>query len=222
MTLPLGQGISFEQGAALPVNYLTAAYMLLDRGGIRPGDSVLVHGAGGGVGVAAIQVARALGAGRILAVASSAEKRRLAEDAGADDVLEIEGFRGAVHDVTGGRGVDLVVDPVGGDRFDDSVRCLADEGRLLVVGFAAGGIPTAQTNRLLLRNLAVVGVHLGRKLMLDPGAALRWWERLLPHIEAGRLVAPVAQSFALDDVRVALHRLADRAVAGKLVVRLRP
>jgi NADPH:quinone reductase len=140
-TFPLPDALSFDEGAALPLNYLTAQFALKDRGGIAEGDTVLVHGAAGGVGTATIQVAKGYGA-RTIAVVSSPEKAQVARDAGADEAVLVDGFREAVKELTGGRGVDIVLDVVGGDLFTDSLRCLAEQGRLLVVGFAAGqGIP---------------------------------------------------------------------------------
>ena len=143
---PLPDGVSFEQGAALPMNYLTMHFALARRGRLQAGETVLVHGAAGGLGTAGIQLAKAYGA-RVLAVVSSEAKGETARAAGADEVVLAEGFRERVKELTGGRGVDLVADPVGGDRFTDSLRSLAREGRLLVLGFTGGGIPTVKVNR---------------------------------------------------------------------------
>jgi NADPH2:quinone reductase len=140
-TFALPDGLSFDQGAALPMNYLTALFALVERGGLRPGETVLVQGASGGVGTAGIQVAKGLGA-RVFAVVSTPEKGEYAVAAGADEAVPLEGFRDTVAGLTDGRGVDVVVDVVGGDAFTDSLRSLAPQGRLLVVGFASGqGIP---------------------------------------------------------------------------------
>jgi NADPH2:quinone reductase len=155
-------------------------------------------------------------------VASSPDKRAVARAAGADEVVGVDDFVATVAELTGGRGVDLVADPVGGDRFEDSLRCLADEGRLLVVGFAAGSIPSVRVNRLLLRNLVVIGVNWGRHAFADPTAAAREWSRLQPHVVAGRLVAPVAEIHPLAEVTMALRRLDERTATGKLLLRVRP
>ena len=157
---PLPEGVTYDQGAALPMNYLTCHFALRERGRLREGETVLVHGAAGGIGTAAVQLAAAWGA-RVVAVVSSEGKAQVARDAGAHDVVPAEGFRDAVRDLTSGRGVDVVVDPVGGDRFTDSLRSLAPGGRLLVIGFTAGSIPEVRVNRLLLGNLSVVGVGWG-------------------------------------------------------------
>src|SRR6478735_2793351 len=147
---PLPDTLSLEQGAAIPMNYLTAHFALIERGQLQEGETVLVHGAAGGVGTATIQVAKGYGA-RSIAVVSTEEKAAIATRAGADETVLLEGFRDSVKELTGGRGVDVIVDVVGGDVFTDSLRSLATQGRLLVVGFAAGqGIPEVKVNRLLL------------------------------------------------------------------------
>ena len=152
------------------MNYLTAQFALKDRGGIREGETVLVHGAAGGVGTATIQVAKGYGA-RTIAVVSTEEKAEVARAAGADDAVLVDGFKDAVKELTGGRGVDIVLDVVGGDVFTDSLRCLAEQGRLLVVGFAAGqGIPEVKVNRLLLNNVDVRGVGWGAYAMARPAS----------------------------------------------------
>ena len=147
---------AWETGA-LVVNYHTAYFSLVRRGQLREGQTVLVHGAGGGVGQATVQVAKALGA-HVLGVASTVERQQAAAAAGADDVIAgDDDWLANVRDATGGKGIDVVVDPVGGPKFTDSLRSLAPEGRLIVVGFAAGDIPQVKVNRLLLNNIAVLG-----------------------------------------------------------------
>ena len=185
-TFPLPDALSFDEGAALPMNYLTAQFALKDRGGITEGDTVLVHGAAGGVGTATIQVAKGYGA-RTIAVVSSPEKAQVALDAGADEAVpDRRASRTQVKELTGGRGVDIVLDVVGGDLFTDSLRCLAEQGRLLVVGFAAGqGIPEVKVNRLLLNNVDVRGVGWGAYAMTRQDFMQQQWRELLPMIEAG-------------------------------------
>src|SRR6478735_10788113 len=149
---PLPDALSFEQGAAIPMNYLTAQFALAERGGLREGETVLVHGAAGGVGTATLQVAKGLGA-RTIAVVSTEEKAAFARAAGADEAVVGPDFKDAVKDLTGGRGVDVVLDVVGGDAVTDSLRCLAEQGRILVARFASGQrIPEVKVNRLLLGN----------------------------------------------------------------------
>jgi NADPH:quinone reductase len=217
---PLPDALSFAAGAALPMNYLTVDFALVRRGRLRAGETVLVHGAAGGVGSAAVQLAKALGA-RVIAVVSSDSKRKLAEQAGADEVILVEGFLAAVKSLTNGRGVDVVLDPVGGDRFTDSLRSLAPEGRLLVLGFTGGEIPTVKVNRLLLNNIAVVGVGLGAFMMHDPALLQNEWSMLAPHLEAGRLDPPLGAIYPLEDAARALAAMQARQAVGKTVLRVR-
>jgi len=212
--------ISFEAGAALPMNYLTVNFALVRRGRLRAGETVLVHGAAGGVGSAAVQVAKALGA-RVIAVVSTPAKRAIAVQAGADEVVLAEDFLNASKSITGGRGVDVVLDPVGGDRFTDSLRSLAPEGRLLVVGFTAGEIPTVKVNRLLLNNVDVVGVGLGAFMMRDPALLQNEWAMLVPHLEAGRLDPPLGGTYPLAEAARALTEMEARRAIGKIVLRVR-
>lgn len=215
--LPLPEEVSFAAGACLPMNYLTAHFALLVRGHLREGQTVLVHGAAGGVGTAAVQLAAALGA-RVVAVVSTDAKAEVARAAGAHDTVLAEGFRDAVKELTGGRGVDLVVDPVGGDRFTDSLRSLGPEGRLLVIGFTAGDIPTVRVNRLLLGNTDVVGVGWGGYALGRPGYLAGQWAELLPHLRSGALAPIVSARYALEQAADALARIDERQVTGKVVL----
>ncbi|WP_028661431.1 NADPH:quinone oxidoreductase family protein [Saccharomonospora saliphila] len=212
--------VSFAAAAALPMNYLTVHFALTRRGGLRAGETVLVHGAAGGVGTASIQLASALGA-RVIAVTSSADKAGLARSAGAHEVVSADGFRAEVADLTGGAGVDLVVDPVGGDRFTDSLRSLAPEGRLLVIGFTAGEIPTVKVNRLLLNNISVVGVGWGAFWRTRPEYLRQQWDEVRPLLEQGRLAPPIGATYPLDDVATALADLDGRRALGKIVLTTR-
>ena len=220
-TFALPDALSYDEGAALPMNYLTAHFALGERGGLRPGETVLVHGAAGGVGTATIQVARGLGA-RSIAVVSTEEKGELARSAGADEVVLLDGFREAVAKVTDGRGVDIVVDVVGGDAFTDSLRVLAPQGRLLVVGFAAGqGIPQVKVNRLLLNNIDVRGVGWGAYAMARPGYMQEQWAALVPMIESGAVKPPIGTTYDFADFGRALVDMDERRTLGKSVVRVR-
>ncbi len=218
MTFPLPDSITFEQGASFLFNYLTVEFALLSRGRLAEGETVLVHGAAGGIGTAAIQVAKAFGAGTIIAVVSTEEKGSVALAAGADHFVLVDGFKDAVKTITGDRGVDIVVDPVGGDRFTDSLRSLAADGRLLVIGFTAGDIPTVQVNRLLLNNIDVVGVGWGAYALSRPGFPATQWQRLQPLLASGALVPPVGASFDLADAARALAALDSRTATGKIVL----
>ncbi|QIK74867.1 NADPH:quinone oxidoreductase family protein [Nocardioides piscis] len=220
-TFALPDSLSFDEGAALPMNYLTAQFALKDRGDIKSGETVLVHGAAGGVGTATIQVAKGYGA-RTIAVVSTEDKAQVARDAGADEVVLVDGFKDAVKDLTGGRGVDIVLDVVGGDLFTDSLRSLAEQGRLLVVGFAAGqGIPEVKVNRLLLNNIDVRGVGWGGYAMTRPGFMQEQWQELLPMIETGVVKPPIGSTHAIDGFGQALLDMDERRTLGKSVVRLR-
>ncbi len=219
---PLPDALSFEEGAALPLNYLTAQFALAERGDLTAGETVLVHGAAGGVGTATIQVARGYGA-RTIAVVSTDEKGEVARTAGADEVVLLEGFKDAVGALTGGAGVDVVVDVVGGDSFTDSLRSLGTQGRLLVVGFAAGqGIPEVRVNRLLLNNLDVRGVGWGAYAMVRPGYMQEQWRALVPMIESGVVKPPIGATYALEEFGRALVDMDQRRTLGKSVVRVRP
>jgi NADPH2:quinone reductase len=220
MVFPLPDRLSFAAGAGLPMNYLTVDFAFVRRGRLRAGETVLVHGAAGGIGTAAVQLAGALGA-RTIAVVSTEEKAETARAAGADDVVLADGFLAAVKGVTGGRGVDVVLDPVGGDRFTDSLRSLAPEGRLLVVGFTGGEIPTVRVNRLLLNNVDVVGVGWGAFALATPGYLQEQWSRLLPHLESGALNPPLAPALPLTDATEALASIEGRRAVGKVVLTVR-
>ena len=220
-TFALPDSLSLEEGAALPMNYLTAQFALAERGGLKKGETVLVHGAAGGVGTATIQVAKGYGA-RTIAVCSTEAKCQVARDAGADEAVLIDGFKDAAKELTGGVGVDIVMDVVGGDVFTDSLRVLAPQGRLLVVGFAAGqGIPEVKVNRLLLNNIDVRGVGWGAYAMMRPGFMEQQWAELVPMMEAGTIRPPVGATYDIEDFGRALLDLDQRRTLGKGVVRMR-
>jgi NADPH:quinone reductase len=216
---PLPEEISFAHAAGLPMNYLTMHFALVRRARLCPGEWVLVHGAAGGIGTAAIQVARAWGA-RVIAVASTEDKRAVASAAGAEHAIGVDGFRAAVADLTGGAGVDVVVDPVGGARLTDSLRSLAVEGRLLSLGFTDGQIPEVRLNRLLLTNVAVVGVGWGAYWFPRPAYLAEQWADVRPHVESGALLPVLGRRFALADAGAALRSLEAREATGKVVLDL--
>ena len=218
-TFALPDELSYAQGAALPLNYLTAHFALVTRAHLQPGEVVLVHGAAGGVGTAAIQTAKAFGAGRVIAVASTEEKRAIARAAGADDAVPADGFLDAVKELDGVEGVDIVVDPVGGSRFTDSLRSLRTHGRVLVVGFTdEGQIPEVKVNRLLLNNTTVMGVGWGHYALMRPGFIRHQFGELRPHIESGVIKPPVGSEFDLADAARALSVMDGRGALGKIVL----
>ena len=221
MVFPLPDDVPYESGAALPMNYLTCHFALRERGRLADGETVLVHGAAGGIGTAAVQLAAAWGA-RVIGVVSSADKAAVARAAGAHEVVLADGFRDAVADLTSRRGVDLVVDPVGGDRFTDSLRSLAPGGRHLVIGFTAGSIPEVKVNRLLLGNLSVVGVGWGAWWTGrgGPGPAYlrRQWDDLVPLLESGAVDPVIGEVCGLDEVAQALTTVDERRATGKILL----
>lgn len=220
-TFALPDELSYDEGAAIPMNYLTALFALEERGGLREGETVLVHGAAGGVGTATLQVAKGLGA-RTIAVVSTEEKAAFALAAGADEAVVGPDFKDRVKELTGGRGVEVVLDVVGGDAFTDSLRCLAEQGRILVVGFAAGqGIPEVKVNRLLLNNTDVRGVGWGAYAMNRPGYMQKQWHRLEPMFASGVVKPPIGATYDLGGFGHALVDMDERRTLGKSVVRVR-
>ncbi|HEY0228172.1 MAG TPA: NADPH:quinone oxidoreductase family protein [Mycobacterium sp.] len=217
----LPDNVSFEAGAGLLFNDLTVYFALTVRGRLQQGETVLVHGAAGGIGTSALRLAPVLGASRTIAVVSTEEKAQIATAAGATDVVLAEGFKDAVKELTDGRGVDIVVDPVGGDRFTDSLRSLAPGGRLLVVGFTGGEIPTVKVNRLLLNNVDVVGVGWGAWAGRHPGALGEQWAAVEELLSSGRLAPPEPEVYPLDQAAAAVGSLENRTAKGKVVLRIR-
>jgi NADPH:quinone reductase len=211
-TFPLPDGLSYEEGAALPLNYLTAVAALERRGRLVSGETVLVHGAAGGVGTATIQVAKALGANVIASVSTKA-KGQIATDAGADQVLVGEDFRSQLADP-----VDLIIDPVGGtERFKESLRALRTEGRLVVVGFTSGEIPEIRVNRLLLRNVDVCGCSFN--VLAGDGAGFgEPMARLSKLVDSGALKPVVGSVHPLTEGPAALRELDERRATGKVVL----
>ncbi len=217
----LPDNISFEAGAGVLFNDLTVHFALRTRGRLQPGETVLVHGAAGGIGTSTLRLAPALGAGRTIAVVSTEDKIEVATAAGATDVVLADGFKDAVAALTDGHGVDIVLDPVGGDRFTDSLRSLAAGGRLLVVGFTGGEIPTVKVNRLLLNNVDVRGVGWGAYAMVRPGFMRQQWKELLPMMESGVIDPPIGRTYPVEEFGQALQDMEDRKTLGKSVVTLR-
>jgi NADPH2:quinone reductase len=215
MTFALPEELDFAQGASLILNYHTAYFALKLRGRLREGERVLVHGAAGGVGSAALQVAKGLGASTI-AVVSSDEKERVARQAGADEVVRSDGpWKDQVLEAGG---ADVVIDPVGGDRFTDSLRSLREDGRLVVVGFTGGSIPEVKVNRLLLRNTEVVGAGWGAYAMGKPELNREIGAALDSLIESGAVRPIVGARFPLERGADALALIDERGATGKVVL----
>ncbi|HEY7106022.1 MAG TPA: NADPH:quinone oxidoreductase family protein [Acidimicrobiia bacterium] len=212
-------GMDWADAAAFDLTYGTAILGLVRRATLHAGESVLVLGAAGGTGTAAIQVAKAVGA-YVIGAAGGAEKLAIATESGADAAVDYreEGLSEKVRELTGGKGVDVVFDPVGGDGFREYLRCLAWNGRYLVVGFAGGGIPTMGLNLVLLKSVSVMGVAYGANARLDPVGTAEDFEQLFAWYDAGLLRPTIRQRFPLDRGAEALRVVSGRGALGKVVI----
>jgi NADPH2:quinone reductase len=209
--------VSFETAAAFRSSY-TTAYYALQRGRLRAGEVLLVHGAAGGVGLATVDMGKLLGA-TVIATASTAEKLAVCQKLGADHVINYtQGFREQVRDLTGGRGVDVIFDPVGGDVFDESMRCIAPFGRILIVGFTSGRAALARTNHLLIKDAEAIGFTIGGLSRHDPVWAQRNFDILLGWLAAGRITPYVSHRVPLTQAAEALKLIIDRKVIGRAVL----
>jgi NADPH:quinone reductase len=218
-TFKLGDELDFAQAAGLVLNYHTAYFSLKWRGRLAEGETVLVHGAAGGIGTASLQVAKGLGA-KTIAVVSTEEKERVAREAGADHVVRSDGaWKDEAKEISNG-GVDVVVDPVGGDRFTDSLRSLREGGRVIVVGFTGGSIPEVRVNRLLLNNTEVIGAGWGGYVMSKPDANRQIGEAVTRLIDEGFIRPVVGARFPLEQAADALELLESRGATGKVVLDL--
>lgn len=215
----LPDAMSFEEGAAFPIVYPTSYAGLVFRAQLQPGENLLVHAAAGGVGIAAVQIGKALGA-RVLATAGGAEKLEVARQAGADVLIDYrdEDFAARVKEETGGKGADVIYDSVGGDVFDRSLKCIAWNGRLLVIGFASGRIPEVKANRILLKNIAVTGLHWGAHVTNDPARIPETFDALFRLYEQGKIKPVIYGRYGLDEVPAALEALGSRKTYGKVVI----
>jgi NADPH2:quinone reductase len=219
-TYKLPEALDFAQGAALILNYHTAYFALQRRGRLAAGEMVLVHGAAGGVGTAALQVAKGLGA-RTIAVVSSDEKERVARAAGADEVVRSDGpWKDQAKEWSGG-GVDVVLDPVGGDRFTDSIRSLREGGRVVVVGFTGGSIPEVKVNRLLLNNAEVIGAGWGAYVINKPQLNVEIAAALDELIATGAVAPIVGEHYPFERAADALNLIDGRGALGKVVLDVR-
>jgi NADPH2:quinone reductase len=216
---PVPDGMSDEKAASLYLTYQTGYVGLHRRAGIRAGDWLLVHAGAGGVGTAAIQLGKAAGA-QVIATAGGARKTGICRELGADHVIDYttEDFVPIVKEVTGGHGADIVYDPVGGDVFDKSRRCIAFEGRIVVVGFTSGRIPEAPANHLLVKNYSVVGLHWGLYRKYEPAIFGQVHAELTKLVQSGAVDPLVGESLPLDQAPQALAKLADRSTVGKVVL----
>jgi NADPH2:quinone reductase len=217
--VPIPDAMDYVTAAAFPVAYGTSHFALTHRGHLKTGETLLVLGAAGGVGLTAVEIGKQLGA-RVIAAAGGPEKLAVAREHGADELIDYtrESIRDRVRELTGGLGVDIVYDPVGGDAFDQALRAVNWEARMLVIGFAAGRIQSVPANLILVKNISVIGVVWGAQAERDPvlisrnlAELLRWWEQ-------GRLKPVVAKTFPLAEIGAAMQALLSRKHAGKIVL----
>jgi len=215
---PIPKGMDFVKAAAYPAAYLTAYVALVVRGNLQPGETLLVHGSTGGVGLAAVDVGKLLGA-TVIATSASDEKLKTVKDRGADHVLNVtKGFREKVKELTGGKGADVIYDPVGGDVFDESVRCIAWNGRLLIIGFTSGRIPSVPVNMPLIKGFSVVGVRAGEHGRRDPEAGKENIQAIDNWASEGKIDPYVCATFPLERAVDAMRMLQDRQAVGKVVL----
>ncbi|GLZ85031.1 oxidoreductase [Metapseudomonas resinovorans] len=220
--MPIPKGIDFNSAAAFGMTYGTSMHALKQRANLQAGETLLVLGASGGVGLAAVEIGKAMGA-RVIAAASSAAKLEVAKAAGADALINYseESLKDRVKELTGGQGADVIYDPVGGDLFDAAVRSINWNGRLLVVGFASGRIPELPVNLALLKGASVVGVFWGSFAQRQPQDNLANFQQLFAWYAEGKLKPLVSQTFPLERASDAINALATRQAVGKVVVEVR-
>jgi NADPH:quinone reductase len=217
----LPESMSDDEAAGFGLVYQTSYFGLADRGALRQGETVLVHSAAGGVGLAAVQIARALGAGRIIGTASQDDKLAVIRDNGADIAInyQSEDFVEAVKRETGGRGADVIYDPVGGEIGERSTKCIAFEGRLVIIGFTSGKFPGFAGNHILVKNYSVVGLHWGAYRQHNPAKIERAWQALFKLYEAGHLKPVIGGIYPMARVADAMNFLMSRQAIGKIVLR---
>jgi NADPH2:quinone reductase len=216
--IPIADGMNMAEAAGFRSAFITAYHGLLQGGRLQMGETALIHGAAGGMGHAAVQIAKRLGA-TVVATASGEEKLRALRSLGADHAIEYDdGFRDAVKDLTGGRGADVIFDPIGGDVFDESMRCLNWGARIVIVGFTAGRPALAKTNHILIKGASVTGIRAGEFGRRNPDAAAQNLETLLSWAAAGDIRTHISHRFPLDGIADAFHAIADRKVIGKAVL----
>lgn len=217
--MPLPDGLDFVQGAGFMVTYGTSFHALKQSANLQPGETVLVLGAAGGVGITAVEIAKAMGA-RVIAAASSAEKLKFAREAGADEVINYseESLKDRVKELTDGAGADVVYDPVGGDIAEQAYRATAWHGRYLVIGFASGDIPKFSINIALLKEASIVGVWWGTWVAKNPRENIQNITELAQLVAAGKLKPRITESHALDDYVDAFAAITERRARGKVIL----
>ena len=218
----ISAGMDLITASAIGVTYGTSYHALRQRANLQPGETLLVTGAAGGVGLAAVELGKAMGA-RVIACASSASKLEAAKAAGADELINYSSgnIRDQIKELTGGKGIDVVYDAVGGPMFDQLVRSMAWNGRLLIIGFVGGDIPKVAINLLLLKGAAAVGVFYGSFAARDPGLDAQNFAQMFAWIEDGTLKPLISKAYPMDQYAAAMNALAHREVIGKVVLKVR-
>ncbi len=217
--MPIPDSMDYASAAAFTIVYGTSHVGLAHRAQLKAGETLLVHGAAGGVGLAAVELGKLMGA-TVIATASSAEKLALTQQYGADHIINYteEDFRTRVKEITGGKGANVIYDPVGGDVFDQSLRCIAWEGRLLVVGFASGRIPKAPANLTLVKNCSVVGLYWGAYMKNNPAVLVNSLQQLMGWYAEGKLKPHVSATYPMAQIADAMGSLSSRKATGKVVI----
>ena len=221
-TYRIPDNMPFDQAAGFPITYGTTYHALVDRAAIQPGEVLLVHGAAGGVGLNAVEIGRLLGA-TVIGTVGSDEKKDIVRRYGADHVINYstENFRDAVKDLTGGEGADVIYDPVSGDVFDQSVRCINWEGRLLIIGFASGRIAQLKTNLALLKGCSIVGVYWGEFANRSPAVNQENFAKMFQWYADGKIKPHVSRHFPLEETSDAMRFILSRKSTGKVIVTIR-
>lgn len=218
-TYKIPDNMPFDKAAGFPVTYGTTYHALVDRGNLQPGEVLLVHGAAGGVGLNAVELGKALGV-TVIGTVGSDEKMDIVKQYGADHVINYstESIRDRVKELTGGKGADVIYDPVGGDAFDQSMRCINWNGRLLVIGFASGRISELKTNLVLLKGCSVVGVFWGEFARRYPDQNQANFQAMLEMVKEGKINPHVSMHFPLEEGVAAMHALLSRKSTGKVII----
>lgn len=217
--IPMPEGLSFEMAAGITLTYGTSYHALKQRAELKPGETVLVLGAAGGVGIATVELAKAMGA-TVIAAASTDDKLAFCKASGADELINYttEDLKTRIKEITGGKGVDVIYDPVGGDYTETAFRCMAPGGRLLVIGFAAGDIPKVPINLCLLKQASLVGVFWGAWVAKNPGDQMQNMKEIMGMVAEGKVRAAVNDVFPLEDVEAAYACLTERRAKGKVIL----
>lgn len=217
--VPVPSEMPSDVAAAFPIAYGTSHMALWDKARLQPGETLVVHGASGGVGLTAVEIGKAMGA-RVIATASTAEKREIAKSRGADELINSsdEDLRIRIKDLTDGKGADVIYDPVGGGVFDASLRSINFNGRILIIGFASGSIPQIPANIVMVKNVDILGLNWGNYQRFAPALLAHSFKQLMDWYREGKIRPLISQRFTLEETRAAIEHVAERKAKGKVVV----